>query len=65
MECNVPETYVILMQDIALRLAIQGTRVARGESNIFDVDVGLHQRSALSPYLFLILIDGLTDGVRK
>ena len=65
MECNVPETYVILMQDIALRLAIQGTRVARGESNIFDVDVGLHQRSALSPYLFLILMDGLTDGVRK
>ena len=29
------------------------------------MDVGLHQPSALSPYLFLILIDGLTDGVRK
>ena len=62
MECNVPEKYVNLMQDIVLRLANQGTRVARGESNIFDV---LHQRSALSPYLFLILMDGLTDGVRK
>ena len=28
-------------------------------------DVGLHQGSALSPYLFLILMDVLTEGVRK
>ena len=32
---------------------------------MLNVDVGLHQRSALSPYLFLIPMDVLTDGVRK
>ena len=40
-------------------------RSAAGESDSFNVDVGLHQGSTLSPYLFLILMDVLTDGVRK
>ena len=42
-------------------------RSAAGESSSFNVDVGLHQESALSPYLFLILMDValLTEGVRK
>ena len=46
--------YVKLIQDIVLRVSNQDARVAGGESNIFNVDVGLHQRSALSPHLFLI-----------
>ena len=40
-------------------------RSAAGESNSFDVEVGLHQGSALSPYLFLLLMDVLTEDVRK
>ena len=35
------------------------------ESNSFGVEVGLHQGSALSPYLFLLLMDVLTEDVRK
>ena len=31
----------------------------------FGVNVGLHQGSALSPFLFAILMDRLTDEVRK
>ena len=38
---------------------------AAGESNSFGVEVGLHQGSALSPYLFLLLMDVLTEDVRK
>ena len=33
--------------------------------HVLNVDVGLHQGSALSPCLFLILMDVLTEGVRK
>ena len=31
----------------------------------FNVDVGLHQGSALSPFLFAIIIDKLTEDIRK
>ena len=36
-----------------------------GESNSFEVEGGLHQGSALSPYLFLLMMDVLTQDVRK
>ena len=31
----------------------------------FKVEVGLHQRSALSPFLFEVIMDRLTDEVRR
>ena len=34
-------------------------------SEPFPVKVGLHQGSALSPFLFNIIMDVLTEGVRK
>ena len=40
-------------------------RGVAGERNNFGVDVGLHQGSALSPYLFLLLMDVLTEDVRN
>ena len=40
-------------------------RSAAGESNSFGVEVGLHQGSAVSPRLFLLLMDVLTEDVRK
>ena len=62
-ERNVPETYVKLIQDM-YRGCQTKVRSAAGESG-FNLDVGLHQGSALSPYLFLIIMDVLTEGVRK
>ena len=59
-ERNVPEKYVKLIQDM-YRGCQTKVRSAADESGSFKVDVGLHQGSALSPYLFLIL----TEGVRK
>ena len=59
-----PEKYIRLIQDM-----YQGcktvVRSAAGESNSFGVEVGLPQGSALSPYLFLLLMDVLTENVRK
>ena len=63
-ERNVPEKYVKLIQDM-YRGCKTKVRSAVGESDSFNVDVGLHQGSALSPYLFLILMDVLTEGVRN
>ena len=35
-----------------------------GVTEYFKVEVGLHQGSALSPFLFAVLMDRLTDKVR-
>ena len=40
-------------------------RSAAGESDSFKVDMGLHQGSALSPYLFIMVMDVMAEGVRK
>ena len=57
-------TYGKLIQDM-YRGCKTKVRSAAGESDSFNVDVGLHQGSTLSPYLFLVLMDVLTEGVRK
>ena len=63
-ERNVPDKYVKLIQEM-YRGCQTKVRSAAGESGSFDVDVGLHQGSALSQYLLIILMDVLTEGVRK
>ena len=60
----VPEKYVKLVQDMYTGCRMK-VRTVAGESSKFNVEVGLHQGSALSPYLFLILMDVLTERVRK
>ncbi len=54
-----PEKYIRLVQNI-----YQGHKTvmhtAARESNRFDAEFGLHQGLALSPYMFLLLMDVLT-----
>ena len=59
----VPEKYVKLVQDMYTGCRTM-VRTVAGESSKFNVEVGLHQGSALSPYLFLILMDVLTERAR-
>ena len=40
-------------------------RCAFGTTESFKVKVGLHQGSALSPFLFAVIMDRLTDEVRR
>ena len=60
----VPDKYVKLVQDMYTGCRTK-VRTVAGESSKFNVEVGLHQGSALSLYLFLILMDVLTERVRK
>ena len=60
----VPDKYVKLVQDM-FTVCRTKVRTVAGESSKFNVEVGLHHGSALSPYLFLILMDVLTERVRK
>ena len=60
----VPEKYVKLVQDMYTGCRTK-VRTVAGESSKCNVDVGLPQGSALSPYIFLILMDVLTERVRK
>ena len=61
---GIVEKYVQLVQDM-----YEGNetvvRCAVGTTESFKVKVGLHQGSALSPFLFAVIMDRLTDEVRR
>ena len=61
---GVAEKYVRLVQDM-YRNSVTAVRSAAGVTKGFTVKVGLHQGSALSPFLFAIVMDRLTDEVRQ
>ena len=61
---GIVEKYVRLVQDM-----YEGSktvvRCAVGTTESFKVKVGLHQGSALSPFLFAVIMDRLTDEIRR
>ncbi|GKG31297.1 retrovirus-related pol polyprotein LINE-1, partial [Tanacetum coccineum] len=40
-------------------------RTPTGNSEYFPVDVGLHQGSTISPYLFALILDELSRGIQE
>lgn len=61
---QVPEKYVRLVQE-TYREAKTCVRTCLGETELFNIEVGLHQGSALSPFLFNIVMDTATEQVRE
>ncbi|KAK3506629.1 hypothetical protein QTP70_011149 [Hemibagrus guttatus] len=61
---GVAEKYVRVVQDMYERSRTV-VRCAVGQTEEFKVEVGLHQGSALSPFLFAIVIDQLSEEVRQ
>ena len=39
-------------------------RTAVGDTEVFPIDIGLHQGSAISPFLFAIVLDELTKVIQ-
>ncbi|KAK2919253.1 hypothetical protein Q8A73_003624 [Channa argus] len=58
------EKYVRVVQDM-YESCQTVERCAVGVTEEFKVEVGLHQGSALSPFLFALVMDRLTDEVRQ
>ena len=63
-KAGVPESYVRVVQDM-YKDCVTVVRSAVGTTDEFRVEVGLHQGSALSPFLFAVVMDKLTDEVRQ
>ncbi|KAK3526678.1 hypothetical protein QTP70_030891 [Hemibagrus guttatus] len=61
---GVAEKYVRVVQDMYERSRTM-VRCAVGQTEEFKVEVGLHQGLALSPFLFAIVMDQLSEEVRQ
>ncbi|KAK3514351.1 hypothetical protein QTP70_015880 [Hemibagrus guttatus] len=61
---GVAEKYVRVVQDMYERSRTV-VRCAVGQTEEFKVEVGLHQGSALSPFLFAIVMDQLSEEVEE
>ena len=56
----VPEKYVRMIQEM-YRTVYTRVRSSVGETEVFEVKVGLHEGSALSPFIFNIVMDIITQ----
>ena len=58
------EKYVKVVQDM-YEDSVTTVRCAVGMTEGFKVEIELHQGSTLSPFLFVMVMDRLTDEVRQ
>jgi Reverse transcriptase (RNA-dependent DNA polymerase) len=59
----VPTKYVILIKDMYTNI-VTCVRACDGESDIFSIKIGLHQESALSSYIFTLVMDEITKDIQ-
>ena len=61
---GVPEKHIRVIRDMYIECETE-VKCAAGTTPSFPVGVGLHQSSALSPFLFAIIMDSLTEEYRQ
>ena len=60
---KVPAKYITLIKDMYNNV-VTSVRTSDGDTDDFPIRIGLHQGSALSPYLFALVMDEVTRGIQ-
>jgi len=60
---KVPSKYVTLIKDMYNNV-VTSVRTNDGNTDYFPIKIGLHQGSALSPYLFALVMDEVTRNIQ-
>ena len=60
---KVPTKYVGLIKDMYNNV-VTSVRTSDGDTDDFSIRIGLHQGSALSPYLFALVMDEVTRDIQ-
>ena len=60
---KVPTKYVTVIKDMYDKV-VTSVRTIDVDTNVFPINIRLHQGSALSPYLFALVIDGVTRDIQ-
>jgi hypothetical protein len=60
---KVSTKYITLIKDIYDNI-VTSVRTSDGDTNDFPINIRLHQRSALSPYLFALVMDDVTRDIQ-
>jgi hypothetical protein len=61
---KVSSKYITLIKDMYDNI-VTSARTSDGDTNDFPINIGLHQGSALSPYLFALVMDEVTRYILR
>ena len=61
---NIPESYITIIQDM-YKATKTRVKTRCGLTQYFNIEVGLHQGSTLSPLLFIIIMDVLASRIQR
>ena len=62
-QTKVPTKYVGLIKDMYNNV-MTSVRTSDGDTDDFPIMIGLHQESALSPYMFALMMDEVTRDIQ-
>ena len=60
---KVPTKYITFIKDM-YKDAMTFVRICDGDTTDFPINIGLHRGSALSPYLFALVMDEVTRDIQ-